>query len=112
MIEEKNKQESLHLLSREIEQLIAERDDFLEITSLPTIDAYSALDRKIKAQMSLWMDALVIEIDPSSVRFLQGSLQAFKSLRETVRDAQDQSTIRTDEIAILTKQKDEILQEV
>ena len=101
--------ESIDLLNRELEQLIREKDDFLEITTLPTLASWEALVRKMDAEEKLKMDALVIEGDPSAMRLIQGYLQAFSAIKDTVADAADQSKIRQDEIGRLMQQKDEIL---
>jgi len=103
--------EALDLLNREIEQLLREKEDFLDITTLPGLNGWEALVRKIDAEERMKLDALLIEADQPTVRYLQGFLAALTTVKQVVNDAEDQAKLREEEVSNLVAQKDEYLEE-
>jgi hypothetical protein len=95
-------------ISREIDQLIHERDDFIEITSLTDSKAWLALVRKLDAAEKMMMDSLLVELEPQMVRWHQGFIAGVKSVKETVAKAAEETKTMTEEISIKTQQKDEL----
>ena len=101
--------EDVRVLSLEIEQLARERDDFLDITALPGQNGWEALVRKMDVEKQLRMDALLIERDPSAMRFLQGFIAGLTTVKSTVESASEAAKIRQEDVSTKTREKDDLL---
>ena len=100
--------EALEFLNRDLEQVIRNRDDLLEIATLPTFDAWKAFERHLSAEQKLKMDALIAVQDSHSFKLIQGYLQALSAFVGVVDTAEEQAGLLTERIVDLTKQKDEM----
>ena len=103
---------SVHELSLEIEQNARERDDFLDITALPGQNGWDALVRKMDAEQNMTLSDLLINSDPSAMRYLQGYIAGIAKVMFFVENASEEAKLRQEKIAEKTREKDQLLEQI
>jgi len=99
----------IHVLSLEIEQLARERDDFLHITALRGQNGWEALIRKMEAEQTLKLDALLSMREPPDLYHTQGYIAALNTVMRIVVAAEEGAKNKNEEIVDRTRLKDDLL---